>query len=617
MIALSSTLEAAQKAKRRLNPIVAVVLSRSGQATQTYLKDRILAITRTNSQWSHVVELTLHNADGVITALDFKGYKAIVSRGLVAAGDEYAALDPLWCLAQRYDSGQTEWAGLKPSTLHLIGTFDRINLDHADEEFRPSIDDAKTVKDLLKEVAAGAFPDWQANTVYAVGDFVKATTSNGKVFKCTAIAGDEKSGGTEPTWDTDVGDTTVDDQVTWTCRGDEMKSFAHCQAYTITFDATEETFLDTFNPADSFRVGFRETRLSVFKKLMDYVKSVARVEDDAEIHVLNPTVSGATYDYEYKLDVEAEHTYFTEGYRRRLVTPNLLTVTSYPADGTAVAGSADYSGASTASDSALLSIADFQRVVVASDAEAVDIADAKIQGLEQAADKGYLISTINVGQEIFDYIKITDSRLGLNRVGNVGQIIERYKPGEANPWQMRLSLGTTPTVITPFIPSALQPAQVTTEMYLKLIDDINERVLEIWEQFVEHDARLDAMGERVVYFQVIADDTPLTTGDGKQYFTVPPPLNGMELVDADAMVATQATAGLSTVQINNQTNSEDMLSTPITIDTDEFASYTAATPPVVDISKDKVTIADVIRIDVDGVGTGAKGLHVALTFQPP
>ena len=427
MINLSSTLEAAQKAKRRLNPIVKVVLSNNG-TTKTYLKDRILSITRTNTQWSHVVEITLHNADGVITALDFKGYKAIVSRGLVAAGDEYAALDPLWCLTHKYDSGRTEWAGLRPSTLKLIGVFDRMNLDHASEEYTPDSANTDTIKTLLTAVA-------------------NAT----------------------------------------------MQGFTHCQSFAITFDATEETLLDTFTPSDSFRVGFGESRLAVFKKLMAYVKSVPRVRNDEKIHILNPTVSGSTYAYEYKLDVEDEHTYFTEGYRRRLVVPNLIAVSSHPDSGTAVAGSADFAGYSTAADNALLDIQDFKRMRVTSDAEAKNVADAKIQKLEQAADKGYLVSTINVGQELFDYIKITDQRLGLDRVGNVGQIVERYKPSAPNPWQMTLNLGTTPTAIIPFIPGDFKGPVVTSEMWLQHLDDLSKFAELVMAILEDHELRITAL----------------------------------------------------------------------------------------------------------------------------
>ena len=405
MLSLSSTLEAAQKAKRRLNPVVRIVLSRSGQATQTYLKDRILAYTSTRSQWSHRVELTLHNKDGVIKDLDFKGYKGILSRGLTGgAGDEFASLEPLWVFPQRYDSGQTEFAGLVPSTLTLIGTFDRMGLDHASDDYIPDVGDTDDVKTIL-----------------------------------TAVI------------------------------GATLSVFDHCQARTATFDATEEPLLTSYKPADTFRITKGETRLSVVRKLLTYVKSVARVEDDEAIHILNPVVTGSSFDYEYKLDVEDEHTYFTESYRLRLVTPTLITIESFPTEDGIV-----YSGSSTASDNALLSHPDFKTMRVNSSAEAQDVADAMIQKAEQAADKGYLVSTINVGQEMFDYIQITDKRFGLNRIGNVGLIVERYKPGAANPWQMQLSLGTTPTAIIPFIPGAFKPAEVTTEMLLQVYADVGK-----------------------------------------------------------------------------------------------------------------------------------------------
>ena len=65
---------------------------------------------------------------------------------------------------------------------------------------------------------------WVADTVYAPGDYVRSTSltadSAGYVFECTAVAGDEKSGASEPAWVLTTPDTstTPDDQVTWTLR---------------------------------------------------------------------------------------------------------------------------------------------------------------------------------------------------------------------------------------------------------------------------------------------------------------------------------------------------------------------------------------------------------------
>lgn len=120
-----------------------------------------------------------------------------------------------------------------------------------------------------------------------------------------------------------------------------------------------------------------------------------------------------------------------------------------------------------------------------------------------------------------------------------------------------------------------------------------------------------------VYIKVLAEDTALATGDGKAYWTVPSDLNGMNLVDADAAVYTASTSGLPNIDLYNVTDSTDMLSTNITIDVNEKNSYTAATQPVIDTTKDDVVTGDIIRIDVDAIGTGTKGLDIILVFQIP
>lgn len=122
---------------------------------------------------------------------------------------------------------------------------------------------------------------------------------------------------------------------------------------------------------------------------------------------------------------------------------------------------------------------------------------------------------------------------------------------------------------------------------------------------------------RIVIVKVIADDTTLTTGDGKMYFTVPPELNSMNLVDADAHVYTVSSSGTPTIQIHNLTDINDMLATLITIDANEKDSSTALIPSIIDQAKDDVATADELRIDVDVAGTGTKGLEIRMTFQTP
>lgn len=122
--------------------------------------------------------------------------------------------------------------------------------------------------------------------------------------------------------------------------------------------------------------------------------------------------------------------------------------------------------------------------------------------------------------------------------------------------------------------------------------------------------------------EIMASDmtTAITTGDGKAGFMVPAKLNGWNLVRAHAgLLGAQSTSGTPTVQIRRVRSGTpaDMLSTKITIDANESTSYTAATAPVVDTSNDDVATGDLLYVDVDVAGTGAKGLIISLGFQLP
>lgn len=64
-----------------------------------------------------------------------------------------------------------------------------------------------------------ALTAWAAATAYVVGHLRRPTVVNGLRYEVTAIAGGGLSGGAEPSWPTTVGNTVVDNQVTWTCRG--------------------------------------------------------------------------------------------------------------------------------------------------------------------------------------------------------------------------------------------------------------------------------------------------------------------------------------------------------------------------------------------------------------
>ena len=117
--------------------------------------------------------------------------------------------------------------------------------------------------------------------------------------------------------------------------------------------------------------------------------------------------------------------------------------------------------------------------------------------------------------------------------------------------------------------------------------------------------------------KVIADDTTLTTGNGKAYFTIPIELNGTNLVSVGAHVYTTSSSGLPSFQIHNLTDTSDMLSTNITIDATEKDSKDATTPAVINTATDDVVTGDELRFDCDEAGTGTKGMEIRMGFRLP
>ncbi len=125
-------------------------------------------------------------------------------------------------------------------------------------------------------------------------------------------------------------------------------------------------------------------------------------------------------------------------------------------------------------------------------------------------------------------------------------------------------------------------------------------------------------GKRVVGILVVDPATNTSTGDGKAFFRVSSVMNGWNLIGVAMSVFTAGTTNTTDVQIRNVTDSVDMLSTKLTIDSTEVDTSTAAAAAVIDTTKDDVATGDRIAIDIDAVSTtAAKGLFVEMVFQLP
>jgi len=126
-----------------------------------------------------------------------------------------------------------------------------------------------------------------------------------------------------------------------------------------------------------------------------------------------------------------------------------------------------------------------------------------------------------------------------------------------------------------------------------------------------------AFVNRTLIVKCVADGIGPAVGNGITHITIPSTLNGKNLLSVEAHVYTAGTGGsLTSIQIHNLTDAQDILSTPITIDLNEKDSSTAATPPVIS-GNNNVSTGDVLRIDVDAVATNTLGLEIRMVFTSP
>ena len=252
-----------------------------------------------------------------------------------------------------------------------------------------------------------------------------------------------------------------------------LAPYTNYPAYTITYDS-EDDLIDTFIPADSFRVGLNDTRLSKFKELLRYTDCVARIGNDEEIHILNPTTSGTTYDNEYTLVTGRDfQNFFNKRFRRRIVSPNYITFMNHPSHDDSYTGFAKDASA----DLTDMLERETHYVRATGNAQCTNLANALLLQYQMAAQKGSgVLPFMHFGQEIHDYVNFVDARAGDNIAGNVGSITEFYQPGQFN---MAIGFGKVPFGIPALQGILAETGELTAANLLPLIDSLFDYVNQI------------------------------------------------------------------------------------------------------------------------------------------
>ena len=505
------TLSAALTAKQKTltyDPLYKVVLSRTSQTTRGYDLTRILAITHTeDTDGGQAADISLHNADGALTAINFEHYQAVISYGMKtgvvrsawvantayalddfvrpitangyqyrcsvagtshatteptwptglgvtvtdntvtwemdgATGDEYSYSAPLRVRAQTFQSG----VGLLRCELTCVGIFSQMAEDKAKIEYTPG----------QAEIEGGI----------ATGPTVQTLI--------TAIAG--------------VSSPLSD-------------VFSGYTAYTVTYDSTD-SIIGVFAPGNLFRIDINDNRLKKIQELLDFTGCKMRVNNDGKIHVFDPVVSGAVYDYTYEFNVANSHTFLNKSLRNRFVEPNEEVVKSHPEEGM-VSGSA-----TSATSYALAPKTRTTYLNVASDAEAALIAAALIEQTELNAEKGFGIVTMNCGQEVWDYVNIIDSRQNDSVQGNIQFLQRNIKiplgRNEAMTFNMMIGFGkgTTDSILGNLLASQGIDAEgktVTLSQLLDILKKLTTDVNELTDRYSVMRAFLIEQGDYAIF----------------------------------------------------------------------------------------------------------------------
>jgi len=511
---LSATLLAAQKGfgvtGAAYDALWKIVLSRSGQTTRGYDINRVMQIRYTEEEDNIVAEVLLDNSDGALvisgTPIDFEQYQCIYSCGYRTGVTRSA-----WVANTVYAVDDV----VRPTTANgyqyrctVAGT------SHATTEptWGTALGVTQTDSTVTWEMDGNVGDEYVPRSPLKVDgqEFISSQTQLQCRLYLIGLPNQMRQDKAESAYDQTDSDTNTCKGLITAIAAKTLVPYTNYSAVTYTFEPVSASYplgyddgiIDSYAPKDYFSVRVNENRDDKIQELLNYTKCKRRAGSDGAIHVFLPTLSGTTYDYEYRLEVSGYHTFFQKNLRNRFVNPNKEVVCSHP-DHTL-----PYSGSDTSPTSYALSPkihTTYRRL--ASNTQAAAIADAIIERNELNAERGSAVVPMNCGQEIFDYIKVTDASEGTTRTGNVQYIQENCKvAGDRDDgyYNMTIRFGRLNTQSISFAGAevaltaaeAIAAGGITTEAWM--LDRIAEVMDDIKTLYENQNAMIDYINQGVV-----------------------------------------------------------------------------------------------------------------------
>jgi hypothetical protein len=205
------------------------------------------------------------------------------------------------------------------------------------------------------------------------------------------------------------------------------------------------------------------------------------------------------YHYEYSLS-GSNHPFYSKVNRDRLVLPNRILVQNFHRLDTYDEGGNYHSGfaglktdgtiTNDINDADLFDVKIHWRyylLPVTSDAQAEQNATVILKNFILNSQTGAAEVPMNVAQELYDYVKITDSRLSNYLIGNIQYIEREYNAFVGNAregaYKMTISFGSNYSSVGSLSPSTVDENSPWTEDILALWNALNSLGLQVTENF--------------------------------------------------------------------------------------------------------------------------------------
>jgi len=425
------TLNAAQLTAQRAassEPEFDIVIDADGTPT-TFDETEVKKWVTTERVWGSIAEIWLDNSDGSLEGLDYRGLQVDFKLGFNST--DKSQLAPMFVL---YNEESVE-EGSKIMRLLCIDwmtKFSYMKMGIGGQQLTGTIVGDFPLGTLVEGQTSGAkgrISSVASDRTYVTvtqttGTFVveEVQDANNSAYKITVATVTDQSIGTP--LDNYEGDTTIAAIITAVLDGTGV-------AYTQ--DSTDG-IISVYQPIYGVdEATYNPTILQILQDMMKLTKCGIRIENDGNLHVFDLSSVPSPVDYTYTLG--GTHTVWKDKSVLNMIVPNRIFAFSYdPVTGERFRGHAE-----DETMYGLFPVTEFYPCHGVSDDDCDNIAEYVMHRVVWDKQRGGALVPMNIGQELFDYVTIVDSRTSMDMDGYVGGIIRTWTPGT---YTMELEIGS-------------------------------------------------------------------------------------------------------------------------------------------------------------------------------